>query len=249
MYRNIGILLAGSALLLSSLACSVFNAVSEGWRPVTGNGNVVTEERDVSGFSAVDLGGIGNLEIEIGDQETLRIEAEENLLPYLEVEVRGDTLWIGIRENTNLNPTRGIHYYLTVRELSGVNVSGLGSITAPPLSASEFSTSISGSGNITLAGLEANGINAQISGLGDLTIEGGSVDALRLQISGSGNFEALELTSRLANVQISGLGSATLTVVDSLDAEISGSGTLRYAGNPAVRENLSGLGKVEKIGD
>jgi hypothetical protein len=48
-------------------------------------------------------------------------------------------------------------------------------------------------------------------------------------------------------VQISGLGSSSLWVTTDLEVNISGGGSVRYKGNPTVQEELSGLGRVEKI--
>ena len=66
-----------------------------GIRTVSGSGKVTEEEREVSGFTGVELATIGNLTIELGERESLHIEAEDNLMRYLETEVRGETLIIG----------------------------------------------------------------------------------------------------------------------------------------------------------
>ena len=74
-------------LALSILACQV-----GGLMGVRGSGNVAEEDRAVSGFTGVALAGIGELTIEVGERESLRIEAEDNLMPYLEAEVRNGML-------------------------------------------------------------------------------------------------------------------------------------------------------------
>ena len=67
---------------------------------VRGSGDVVTETRAVSGFDQVSLSGQGELIVTQGDQESLEIEAEDNIIAVIETEVRGNTLYIGIKENT-----------------------------------------------------------------------------------------------------------------------------------------------------
>jgi len=252
-------------LAASSLACSFI----AGWPGVRGSGKVVEEERSVSGFTGVALSGIGNLYIEVGDEEALRIEAEDNLLPYLETEVRGTTLEITTRENVNLLPLRPINFYLTVKALDTITVSGSGHAEAPGLQAEQFfatvsgsgsvkmagleaealTATVSGSGSVKMAGLEAEALTATVSGSGGLDIAGGEVEMQDITLSGSGKYEAKGLESAEADVRLSGSGSATVRVRDRLDVTISGSGSVRYVGDPTVRETVSGSGVVSQIAD
>ncbi len=48
---------------------------------VTGSGNVITETRDVSGFSRIEMLSSGEIVVRVGDVETLTISGEDNLLP------------------------------------------------------------------------------------------------------------------------------------------------------------------------
>ncbi len=249
-------LLLGTAtalLVFSTLACQAANNMVSGGlinpRAIRGSGNVSIEQRPVSGFNAVDLASLGNLVIEMGDQEALRIEAEDNLLEYIETEVRGDTLEIGIRQGVNLNPSEPIRYYLTVKTLGSILVSGLGDVDAPELQAERLSVNISGGGNVDIDSLTANQLSVGISGLGNLTIFGGQVGDQDIHISGGGYYKADEMQSAKAQVDISGMGSTTIRVSESLDANISGGGSVLYYGSPSVDESISGLGKVEQIGE
>jgi hypothetical protein len=236
---------AALVLAASSLACSFI----AGWPGVRGSGKVAEEERSVSDFTGVALSGIGNLYIEVGDEEALRIEAEDNLLPYLETEVRGTTLEITTRENVNLLPLRPVNFYLTVKALDTITVSGSGHAEAPGLQAEQFFATVSGSGSVKMAGLEAEALNATISGSGGLDIAGGEVEMQDITLSGSGKYEAKGMESAEADVRLSGSGSATVRVRDRLDVTISGSGSVRYVGDPIVRETVSGSGGVSQIGD
>ncbi len=73
------------ALGLSSLGC-VCGGIDlgtmriAGVSGINGSGKVVEEERQASHFTGVALGGTGDLTIEVGEEESLRIEAEDNLL-------------------------------------------------------------------------------------------------------------------------------------------------------------------------
>ena len=236
-------------------------------KTVRGSGNVVEENREVSDFNKVHLSGIGNLKIELGDKEHLRIEAEDNLLPHIETEVRGNSLIIEIENRINLDPTRPINYYLTVTDLDAISISGSGTAEAPRLKAEQFSVGlsgsasvlihgvdsdsikldISGSGSIEIGRLDTESLEADISGSGDVSINGGKADRQEIGISGSGKYNAKNLESAEANVDLSGSASLVLRVSDLLKADINGAGSVKYIGNPKIDADISGQGKIKQI--
>jgi Putative auto-transporter adhesin, head GIN domain len=203
------------AVLLVVAACSV----------TKGSGKVVSQTREVTGFTKVELSGSGELTIEKTGVESLTISAEDNLLPQLTSEVSGDTLTLGTKPNTTVVPTKPITYSLTVKDLNGIAVSGSGSVRVSNLTTNSLTTQISGSGTISASG----------------TVNDQAVD-----ISGSGRYQAEQLTSKTAKVQISGSGHASVLATDLLDVKISGSGTLTYGGNPQITQEISGSGKLIK---
>jgi len=242
--RPMVIALLALALMASSMACSLF-----GWRVVRGSGNVVEEEREVAGLAGVTLNGNGHLTIEKGDTERLRIEAEDNLLPYIESEVRGGVLELGQQKKVNLWPRREINYYLTVISLESVTVSGSGRVEAVALEAERFDLTISGSGDAKLDGVDTEELTVRISGSGKVDIAEGKAHRQDLSISGSGKYAARDLESTDAQVRISGSGSAVIRVSDTLDVNVSGSGDVQYLGRPRINQTISGSGTVRAIGD
>ena len=191
-----------------------------------GSGQITSESRQVSGFSKVELSGSGELTIEQTATESLTISAEENLLPKLTSEVSDDTLVLRSTSNAKIIPTQPIKYSLTVKDLSGLAVSGSGSVTISKLATAALSTNISGSGAVTASG---------------------TADQQDLKISGSGRYQAEQLTSKTVKVDMSGSGVASVHASDALDLHMSGSGTLTYTGDPKqVTQQISGSGKVIK---
>ena len=236
---------------------------------VRGSGQVVTQERAISGVDAVALEDIGTLTIEIGDQESLIVEAEKNLLPYITSDVEGGRLRIGVREGVRLRNTKPIRYHLTVRSLNEGSVSGSGDIEAAELAAPSLFLSVSGSGgmnvgtveadevrlriggsgNIRLDDLYAEDVDARISGSGDLTVSQGEITRQQVTVSGSGSYAAAQAVSAESDVEITSSGSARVHASETLNAQVSGSGTIRYAGQPAVQVSTTGSGTVRSIGD
>jgi Putative auto-transporter adhesin, head GIN domain len=192
---------------------------------VTGSGNVKTESRNVSGFQAVSLSGVGNLTIDQNGTESLTVEAEDNLLPYIQTDVQGNRLIIGSKDNTSLNPTKPINYRLTVKDLNSIDLSGAGKITGADINTPKLMVNVSGAGDITLTG---------------------KADSQDINLSGAGNYHGDNLAGKDVKITTSGAGSAVVQVSDTLDATVSGAGAVRYIGDPQVKQNVSGAGSVSK---
>lgn len=243
--------LAGLSILvlaLVSLACSVPVFVLGEQETVRGSGVVVETSVDVQDFSRVALAGSGNLYIVQGSNENLEIEAEENLIPHLEIEVRGNTLIIGTESGKNLRPTEPINFYLEIRDLTGLILSGSGLVEMDELQAEDLSLTLSGSGNIVIGDLEADSLDVSLSGSGNIEVSG-ELENQDLTLSGSGDYDAGDLRSSVADIVISGSCTAEVQVEESLDVLITGSGEVRYHGNPHLDQRITGSGKVTQISE
>jgi hypothetical protein len=221
-----------------------------GFKAVRGSGKEAEEERQVSDFTGVELATVGSLYIELGDKEELRIKADDNLLRYFETQVRGETLEIKSRDKVTLIPSEPIYFYLTVKELDTVALSGLGSVEfADDIEVEQLSVAISGGGNVEMKEIKADALQVNISGVGNMSVDGGEVEEQMVTISGGGNYQARDLESAETEVRVTGVGSAAVHARDHLKVTISGGGSVKYAGNPTVEQNVSGVGHVERIGE
>jgi hypothetical protein len=238
-------MMVGLVLVLSSLGC----VVTDLWSSVTSSGPVVEEVRDVSGTTAVLLAAPGKMTIELGDEEELRIEAQEEVMEDLETEVRGGRLEIKVKPGVNLGATQSFKFYLTVTELEAIEIAGSGDVKMPVIETRQFSAVIAGSGDASMEGLEADDLRLVISGSGLFDIDGGAVTKQIVDISGSGDYRAKDMESDEAVISMAGSGTATVRVSDSLDVDVAGSGAVKYVGNPVVNAHVAGTGEVEQIGD
>ncbi|MFH1426372.1 MAG: head GIN domain-containing protein [Candidatus Kerfeldbacteria bacterium] len=248
-----GILLAIIIVLVVALVGAGLYALSFG--AISGDGDlgpVIAQDVTVEGFSAVELNGFGNLYIEQGETEALRIEAAEKLMDRIAVEKRGDTLqikykskwWIGIASLTTAEET---NFYLTVKDLDSITLDGSGTINADPFNAGDLDIYITGSGEVDM-NLTADTLNSYVSGSGDFELKG-EVYGQTVEISGSGDYSAVDLQSTTALIRVSGSGKALVNVTGTLDVDVTGSGEVTYVGTPTVTQSISGSGNVRKISD
>lgn len=212
------------AIILGGAACTLPVRVEEG------SGRVIQQSREIGAIHRISFEGIGELIVEQGEQERLVIEAEDNVLPYIETEIRGQTLEIGFTTRDwerIIRPTRTIRYFLTVRDLEGLSLLGLG--------------------EVELRELRAEALNIALSGAGKIKATG-EVDRLTVNVSGAGSLEAGDLRAQDVEIQLSGAGNAEAWAVRTLRVNITGLGRVSYYGDPEVRQSVSGLGELNPLG-
>jgi Putative auto-transporter adhesin, head GIN domain len=106
---------------------------------------------------------------------------------------------------------------------------------------------LTGSGNIVVNNIEAESLKVTLPGSGTLA-GSGTVTRLDVTVSGSGTMQFPRLVANDARAVVSGSGSILLTATKSLDASVSGSGAILYAGNPQdVTKSVTGTGAITGI--
>lgn len=210
-----------------------------------GSGVSHTEERSVRDFDRVAFTFLGEMTIVQDGSESLTITGDDNIVPRIVTEVADGMLTIRSTPGSVGQPVVPLRYELHVKDLSGITLSGLGSIDAEALRASRLRLVMSGAGSLEIEQLAAEEVDSTLSGLGNVTI-GGEVTHQEVLVSGAGNFAGEALRSAVADVAVTGLGSAAVNVSERLTAEISGSGSITYVGRPEVEQTVTGLGSIRR---
>lgn len=210
---------------------------------------IAKETRSVQDFDEVVVEGHGELVLAQGDQETLEIEADADLLPKIKSEVKDGRLILGLQHwwDHLLPPWGPITYRLTMKTVRGIAAAGSGTVTAGEIRTDRCRLALSGSGKAALAGLTAETAELHISGSGRIEVAGGEVGRQAITISGSGHLDASDLACAAADVHISGSGNVALQARETLAVHISGSGDVRYRGQPTVTQHVSGSGRIKQI--
>ena len=159
-----------------------------------GSGNVVAETRKVSGFDAVEVSYPAQVLIKQGNAESLKIEAEDNLLPNLKTEVKNGTLEIFYRRENgkHVNPTKTVKITIVVKDLNDVDFTSAGELIVEDLKTDSLDVSLSGAGNVNLDNINVKALAVSLSGAGSATASG-TADNLDMTISGFGDFKGKEL--------------------------------------------------------
>lgn len=132
----------------------------------------------------------------------------------------------------------------TIESLS-VNSSG-DLMTEGTLKGADLTVSLAGSGDLH-ATVEMSGtVNSHLAGSGDMQLNG-RCEKHTVRLAGSGDVKADQLAAQDVSAKLNGSGDIRVATVKSLDASVSGSGSVRYAGNPTTLvKRVTGSGSVAK---
>jgi predicted small secreted protein len=235
-----------STLLPSILTLSTVLLSACGFTVVTGSGNLISETRQASNFDAVDIAGSGDVIILQGNDEYVKVEAEDNLLKYIHTEVRGNTLHIYMdpANSVIIQPTRTMRFYVSMKNITALDLSGSGSIRSDKITARNLDMHISGSGDVSIKDLKAESVSTDLTGSGNCNLQGEAVQQT-LIITGSGDCNTAQLANQDARVNVSGSGTARVSTTNTLDVTVNGSGDVYYTGSPKISRHITGSGDIK----
>ncbi|MFZ1977755.1 MAG: head GIN domain-containing protein [Bacteroidota bacterium] len=210
-------------IFLFSLLCAFSLCACFGPR-VRGNGTIKTDTREMPAFESIVCDGGYEVHITCQAQQSVSIQSDENILPFVKTEVSGDRLRIYTKGN--LAPTQGIQITVSVPRLEEFTVNGSAEGDVQKILSDSFTLAINGSSRMNLSG---------------------SADELKIHISGSAKINADSLAAKGVKAHIEGSGTIYCQAANSIDARIDGSGKIKYHGEPkTVNQSINGSGSVEK---
>lgn len=239
-----------STTLFLALICITASQAQwwQGTTKVKGNGNMVSQTRDISDYNSISLTGSMDVILVKGREGNIKIEAEENLQQHIVTEVSGGKLKIAVEKGYSLQTSRNNDITITVpfTDIEGVSLTGSGDIrSSEMITAEDFSINITGSGNVKLP-LKAKQTSANITGSGDIALSGTSVD-FDCKVTGSGDISAFDFKAENVKAMVTGSGDLEVYASASLKAVVPGSGDIEYRGNPKKEDfRTLGSGSISK---
>lgn len=217
-----------------------------GGERIRGNRVIKSETRTTGAFSGIDVSGNTDVYIKQDPVVSIRIEADENLLPYILVENNNGKLVIHQKDGTNLQPSKSIKVYVSGPAFNYFEASGACKFFSENQLTSAEPVKIDMSGaSEALLDIKAPAIEAQLSGAGNITLKGATKD-FKVDGSGSTGFNCFELLTEYTKVDLSGASNAEVFASVKLTVNLSGASDVRYKGNAEVSQQLSGASSVKK---
>lgn len=224
---------------------------------VQGSGVLRTEARQVPAFRAVTLEGPVHAFVTVGHEPSVRVRCDDNLLPFVRTEVRGDELVIDLdeaRAGGSISPAAPCAVDVTAPAvarvavtgsgdlkvlgsavgLAHVSVTGSGTAEVAEARSDALALSVTGSGDVRVGRAQARAVTLSTSGSGSVHIDG-STSSLRVDCSGSGEVKADALAAERAEVDVSGSADVRIRASQAATVRASGSGDIHVAGAPPQR--------------
>jgi hypothetical protein len=190
---------------------------------VQGQGPVTSETREVGAFSRIEATAGIRIVVHIGPSEAVEVSAQENLLPVIATDLRGDTLRIEASEDfTTLEP---VTVTVVVPALDGITLSGGAQAVIDGVAAESLELRIRGGAQVTAAG---------------------SVDSVGLDAGGGAMASLEDLSARVATVSMDGGATATLTASGEVTGTAAGGSRLTVLGDAVVSVEESGGSEVAR---
>jgi hypothetical protein len=244
-------LLSLIALSLMLTGCNGFVFHGLSGRSIRASNTLMSETREASGFTGIDMRTVGRVVISQGETESLDLRGPDNVVPLIRTSVRNGVLVIEMENDIfveDLHDTKVLTITIGVKNLGALDVSGVADVTMDGLAARSLEMDLSGAGRIVFSGLSLESLSLSLSGAGDVELEG-EADTAEISLTGAGNVEASGLKLRTADVSLTGLGSAKVWVTDMLTGSITGAGSIEYYGDPQTDLTNTGLGTFKSLGD
>ncbi len=195
---------------------------------LTGNGNIISEIRNLGQFTGISSSGATPVEVKYGTEFSVMVKGSSNIISHYTTRIVNNVLHIGF-ERVSVSRD-DVEVIITMPTLNRLELSG--------------STKVEIEGNFPVI----PNLNVSISGSGKVAADHVmQIDNVKVDISGSGAVAFEAVTSKTADADISGSGSLRLQVQDRIKAKISGSGKVYYKGDPIIQQDISGSGKLIKF--
>ena len=118
---------------------------------IRGSGNVVSQTREVSDFTAIEMDYPAQVTVTQGKSVSVKIEAEDNVLPGLQTRIRnGQTpaSYYKVEDGKHVSPTKAVKITIVVKDLKEVEFDSAGDLTLTASNTDNLEISLSGAGNL-----------------------------------------------------------------------------------------------------
>lgn len=221
------------ALLIACFGLASTTSFAQSWdwgskKTISGEGAVVTKNISLDDFQSIGLSIKAKVIVKKGSQQSISIEAQQNIIDQIQKEVKNGSWEITFGNNVRARDFKDVTINITIPTIKALSIAGAGDI----VTADAFD------------GLDE--VKLSIAGAGDIEFLG-SANSAKVSIAGSGDVQAEKFTVKDCKVSIAGSGSCYVDVSGELKASIAGSGDVKYKGSPKVSISAAGSGRVTSM--
>lgn len=243
--KNFPIVVLVVSIALVMVACSKEDLVPT----IKASKTITTVTKDITDFNALNINSGFEVFLTFSDtEESIVVEANENLQDLILLEKIGTTLDIGFANSIRIKGKQTTKVYITTKEIIDFQTNGQGIFYLEnQLTADKVKLDLGSGGEFTGA-LDINELSAAITVSTKLNLEGHAKRVV-LKMGGNSQLKDYEFSCNQLDVEMTGKSEAFLTVLESVNVKASGKCILHYKGEGTVdTEQLTGDARVEKEG-
>lgn len=167
----------------------------------------VSETRNLSGFSNIEMSSVGAVYFTQGDSYSFRIEGDKKFVENTATKVKDGCLKItSIEKITTRGTNNGVKIYITAPDLDYLVLSGVGSFVCDDkLELDDIEFELKGVGSLEISDLRCQSVDVSLKGVGsaELNVD---CDMINGEVKGVGSLEVSGKAGK-ANFKKSGIGS------------------------------------------
>ncbi len=212
---------------------------------VKGSDRLANQWRPIPDIRSVVVQGPMDVILRQDGNEGVTVHADDNIAPLITTDVGADgTLRIGIRPHTAFRMAHPIGITLFAPRLQSI-VMRTGGINCAEFEGDHLHVELGGAGSARFDEIRAKELSVRLAGTGGISVAGAAPEQ-NFEIDGSGGVDASDLAGQNVTVRIAGRGGATLWAIETLKADITGTGNVRYRGMATVTRTGTGSGTVRR---
>ncbi|GAA4325624.1 head GIN domain-containing protein [Mucilaginibacter gynuensis] len=210
-----------------------------------------TEDRHLSGFTAVAVAGSYDVFITQGSTESVKVEAPSDIIGRIITEVKDGVLKIYSKNDGNngwnWSGNKKLIIYVTAKTIKAVSLSGSGDVYFKDgIKGDDLELKVVGSGDIA-GKVNVKNLESSVSGSGDIKLSG-SAENSTVKVVGSGDFTAGSLVTSYTIVKVAGSGDARVNASKKIEASVVGSGDVHYTGSVKdISTSKAGSGDISRF--
>ena len=207
------------------------------------------EDRNLSGFTAINLSNAFDVYISQGISDAVAVAANDaSVTKNIKTHISGGVLYISFEQKGwGSWKNNKLKAYITVKNLEKLTVSGACNVSfVDPIISDRLLVSISGASDIK-GPVKVNSLKVGASGASNISLSGIATDT-DFNISGACSIKSIDLVTDNCAVVASGASNIRLTINKYLKANVSGASDIRYKGTVSRFETrTSGASDIKPL--
>lgn len=233
-----------SVVIAIALVATIFTSCEHDI--IRAKGEITSLDYSIPDYSTLKVSHAFNVYVTFSDtEESIRIDANENLHDKVIVKRDGNALVIKLKPFTNVKGNATLNAYITTKDIENFDLGGASRVSLEnEWNVQKGTLKLSGASDFT-GEVSIDRLNIKMTGASNMDLFGSAIN-VDADLSGSSDMKDYDLGVQSLRIDLSGASEAFLSVSESIDIEASGASVLNYKGNASItHKELSGASEIK----